>query len=403
MILSRLWSSRRLREVLRVIASSPTELQPVLDTLLANAVRLSGATKGHIRQYDGEFLTYVAHYNESREIIDAFNQLPQRPRPEGMGTRALTTRQPVHVLDAQAEPNFRAPAAQAHARTMLFVPLLRQGSGIGTITIWRDFVEPFTDRQIEFVKTFADQAVIAIENVRLFNQLQEKNRELTEALEQQTATSEVLKVISRSTFDLDPVLETLIENATRLCGANQGYIYRLHHDVFRLAVAYNVPPELREFFERTPISLNDRGTIMGRVALDRRPVHIPDASTDPEFTFKEVGARMGSRVRTLLGVPLLREGHLLGGIVIRRSEVQPFTEKQIELVTTFADQAVIAIENVRLLKELQYRNDQLTESLEQQTATSEILGVIASSPTDLQPVWTLSQKMPRECAVPRTR
>ena len=266
------------------------------------------------------------------------------------------------------------------------MPLLREGTGIGTITIWRDVVEPFTERQIEFVKTFADQAVIAIETVRLFSELQDRNRDLTEALEQQTATSEVLKVISRSTFGLDPVLETLIENATRLCGANQGYIYRLHDDVFRLAVAYNVPRELREFFERTPISPNDRGTVMGRVALERRPVHIPDASTDPEFTFKQVRAQMGSPVRTLLGVPLLREGQLLGGIVIRRSEVQPFTEKQIELVTTFADQAVIAIENVRLLKELQDRNDQLTESLEQQTATSEILRVIASSPTDVQPV-----------------
>src|SRR5262249_38648399 len=226
----------------------------------------------------------------------------------------------------------------------------------------------------------------AIENVRLFRELQERNRDLTEALEQQTATSEVLKVISRSTFDLHPVLETLIENATRLCGANQGYIYRLQDDVFSLAVAYNVSPELREFFERTPISPNDRGTVMGRVALDRRPVHIPDASVDPEFTFKEVGARMGSRVRTLLGVPLLREGQLLGGIVIRRSEVQPFTEKQIELVTTFADQAVIAIENVRLFQELQARNSELREALEHQTATSEILRVIASSPTNIQPV-----------------
>src|SRR5262249_17385580 len=159
------------------------------DTLLANAVKLSGATKGHIRQYDGEFLRYVSHYNESSEVVDALNQLPRRPRPESMSTRALLEKKVIHILDAQAEPNFRShrrdglwPAAQAQARTMLFVPLLREGSGIGTITIWRDFVEPFTERQIELLKTFADQAVIAIENVRLFQELQARTRELARSV-----------------------------------------------------------------------------------------------------------------------------------------------------------------------------------------------------------------------------
>src|SRR5262245_11551651 len=373
-------------EVLRVIASSPTNVQPVLDTLIANAVKLSGATKGHVRQLDGEFLRVVAHYGETAEEVALLQSRPGRVGVQTSTNRAFSERKAIQIADATAERGPSSIAAQHGARTLLSIPLLREGTAIGVIVIWRDIVEPFTERQVALVETFADQAVIAIENVRLFKELQERNRDLTEALEQQMATSEVLKVISRSTFDLYPVLETLIENATRLCGANQGYIYRSHDDVFRLAVAYNVPPELRDFFERTPISSNDRGTVMGRVALDRRPVHIPDASNDPEFTFKEVGARLGSPVRTLLGVPLLRAGQLLGGIVIRRSEIQPFTEKQIELVRTFADQAVIAIENVRLFKELQDRNRDLTETLEQQTATSEILGVIASSPTDIQPV-----------------
>jgi GAF domain-containing protein len=363
-------------EVLRVIASSPTELQPVLDTLLANAIKLSGATKGHIRQYDGEFLRYISHYNETPDVIAALNQLPQRPRPESMSTRALVEKKTVHVLDAQAEPNFRSPAAQAQARTMICVPLLREESGIGTITIWRDFVEPFTERQIELLKTFADQAVIAIENVRLF-------QELTEALEQQTATSEILGVIASSPTDIQPVLDTIAESAARVCNANDASIRLAEGNVLRLAAHHGPIP----FFTAAELPI-DRDSVAGRALVERQLIHIEDLRSvvATEFPRTQTFSEQEGN-RTVLVVPLMREDVPIGTVLIRRTEVRPFSDKQISLLKTFADQAVIAIENVRLFKELQDRNRDLTEALAHQTATSEILRVISNSPTDVQPVF----------------
>jgi two-component system NtrC family sensor kinase len=362
-------------EVLRVIAGSPTEVQRVLDAVLESAVKLVGAKQGHIRQYDGEFLRVVAHYNESAEQIEDLLARPARPTLQGTSGRAFLEGKSIQVLDAQAEFGPNSLASRSGARTILTIPLLKEGRPIGTISIWRNIVEAFTDRQIELVKTFADQAVIAIENTRLF-------QELKEALEQQTATSEILGVIASSPTDIQPVLDVVAKNAARVCEANdaiirlvvEGNVLRrvAHHGVIQASVPLEIPI--------------DRSSVNGRAVVDGETIHVHDL-LEEQLELPEARNRgIVDRVRTVVATPLLRVGVSIGAIFIRRTEVRPFTDKQIALLKTFADQAVIAIENVRLFKEIQERNAELREALEHQTATAEVLGIISRSPTDVQPV-----------------
>ena len=381
-------------DVLKVISRSRFDLQAVLDTLVKLAARLCEAELVAIHHHRDGVIQFGARFGLSQEWEESTKRNPIVP---GRGTatgRVLLVGKTVQISDVKADPEYTFTEGQKAGgfRTVLGVPLEREGQIIGVIVLARTKVLPFKDRQIEFVQNFAAQAVIAIENARLLN-------ELRKSLQQQTATADVLKVISRSTFDLQAVLDTLVQSAARLCDADTVTVGRPKGETFYVEATYGFSREYAEFFASHPTG-TDRGTVSGRVLLERKIVHVLDVLADPEYTYP-VRLADNSKVhasRTLLGVPLLREGSPMGVMTLGRKSVRPFNDKQIELAETFADQAVIAIENTRLFEAEQQRTRELSEALEQQTATSEVLGVISSSPGDLEPVFaTMLENAVRIC------
>ena len=371
-------------EVLDVISASPGELVVVFQAMLERAVRLCEAKFGNIYRWDGEALHILASHNTPPAFVEAVRRSPYRPYPNSPIGRMVADGTVTHINDvtaeevyvAQRDPMAASAVALGGIRTLLGVPLLNKSKMIGAFFLSRQEVRPFTDKQIALVKSFAAQAVIAIENTRLLNELRQRTTDLTEALEQQTASSDVLRVISSSPGELEPVFDAMLESATRICEATFGAMLLRDGDAYRRVALHNAPQKFSEYSNKTPILRPGIAPGVDRVIDTKRVVHIRDLKAEnPNEPIVKFGG-----ARTILGVPMLKENEAIGVIGIYRQEVRPFTDKQIELVKNFAAQAVIAIENARLLNELR-------QSLEQQTATAEVLQVISSSPNELDPVF----------------
>jgi GAF domain-containing protein len=385
-------------EILRVISSSPTDLQPVFEAIVHSAGRLCDAAFGALQLYDGERLTLDAHYGISPEDVAMLQEqlFPMHPDLGSSIGRAVVRRAIVHIEDIRSDPEYHVSALQAREgyRTALSVPMLRGGVAVGVINLWRREVRPFSQNQIEMVQTFADQAVIAIENVRLFKELQEKTRvaseahaQVSEALARETATSEILRVIGSSLTDPQPVFEAIARSGLTVCAALGCVVFVVDDDMLRVAATAGVRPERVERFRRDyPISLSaDIDT--AQAVRDRRMVHLADIANNPNATANDVEVARLAGYSTRLMVPMVRGDRALGLIAVTREDSTAFPDQLVELLRTFADQAVIAIENVRLFTELQASNRELTSALDQQTATSDILRVINQSQTNIRPVF----------------
>jgi GAF domain-containing protein len=370
-------------EVLKVISSSPGDLEPVFNAMLANATRICGADFANLLLYEGKDFRRAALHGPPEWTALKFRDPVVSPGSIDPLARAAQGRLS-HIADIREEqayidryPPIVALAEVAGARTLLMVPMLKDAELVGAIAIYRQEVRPFNDKQIELVQNFAAQAVIAIENARLLNELRQRTGDLSEALEQQTATSEVLKVISASPGELEPVFNAMLCNALRISGARFGVLFRCTNGVISPMAFRDVPAELIRFLQERGPLVPHSGTTMERLLQTKQVVHVEDVAKSDGLTSPT--ARLGG-ARSYIGVPMLKDNEVIGAFNIYRQEVQPFTDKQIELVQNFAAQAVIAIENTRLLNELR-------QTLERQTATSEVLRIISSSAGDPKPVF----------------